>query len=102
MTDRDPRCPLMNCNIGRNPSTQNRTTQVLADEATKWCIDASQPLFRCTYCAGVWREPKTDVIELLGKITHIPDPPFEPYSHPERIELARGRHYVAALDDPSN
>ena len=63
----NPRCPYKTCAIGRNPNTTDHTVTLLPGQAKQAGINVPQPLFRCGYCDGVWRESAPGLIEPIAR-----------------------------------
>ena len=84
----NPRCPYKTCAIGRNPNTTDYTVTLLPGQAKQAGINVPQPLFRCGYCDGVWRESAPGLIEPIGSLS-LGTPGFTAWEDPAKIELAR-------------
>ena len=81
---------------------KSKTREVVVDP--DWCAGCGdfgvlKSLKTATTDNGV-KPHELLLVSGIGCSSNLPG--FETYSHPERVELARGRHYVAALDDPLN
>jgi len=85
-----PDCPLQSCGARFNPGSAHRTYILRAEDTGKAGITAEGPLFRCSYCGGVWSEPMPDEVVPVGVLSLRPYG-FEPFETPREVKLTRGR-----------